>query len=238
MRDSGNFIVPHLISEPYPDKPPLLFWLINLFSIPFGKITALSSRLPSAFAGIGCCLAIFYLGKSLYHNTRIALLASLFLATSSKFLWMAHRVAFDVLLTFFVTMAILCFYKGYAARHGRSLTPPLRRGGNRWGKKQERRYYTLFYIFMALGVLTKGPIGFILPFCIVLTYLILKKDIRVLKETRPWIGGVIFAFIVFTWVYLASIYGGKEYAYQILFKQNVGDLPVRLPTNAHFIITS
>ena len=227
MRDSGNFIVPHLNSEPYPDKPPLLFWLINLFSIPFGKITALSSRLPSAFAGIGCCLAIFYLGKSLYHNTRIALMASLLLATSSKFLWMAHRVAFDVLLTFFVMMAIVCFYKGYAARHNHSpitppISPPLQGKDEGEVKKQERRYYTLFYIFMALGVLTKGPIGFIIPFCIVLTYLILKKDIRVLKETRPWIGGAIFAFIVFTWVYLASIYGGKEYTYQILFKQNVG----------------
>ena len=227
MRDSGNFIVPHLNSEPYPDNPPLLFWLINLFSIPFGKITALSSRLPSAFAGIGCCLAIFYLGKSLYHNTRIALLASLLLASSSKFLWMAHRTAFDVLLTFFVTMAILCFYKGYAARHKHSpitppISPPLQGKDEGEVKKQERRYYTLFYIFMALGVLTKGPIGLILPFCIVLTYLIFKKDILVLKETRPWIGGVIFAFIVFTWVYLASIYGGKEYTYQILFRQNVG----------------
>ena len=204
MRDSGNFIVPHLNSAPYPDKPPLLFWLINLFSIPFGKITALSSRLPSALAGIGSCLAIFYLGKSLYRNTRIGLMSALILATSSKFLWMAHRVAFDVILTFFVTMAILCFYKGYTEQ------------------KNKGRYYILFYIFMALGVLTKGPIGFILPFCIVLTYLILKRDVRVLKETSPWIGGVIFAFMVFTWVYLASIYGGKEYTYQILFKQNVG----------------
>jgi len=114
MRDTGNFIVPHLNSAPYPDKPPLLFWLINLFSLPFGKITALSARLPSAFAGIGCCVAIFYLGKYLYQNTRLALLSSLLLATSSKFLWMAHRVAFDVLLTFFVTMAIVCFYKGYS----------------------------------------------------------------------------------------------------------------------------
>src|SRR3972149_164586 len=69
MLDSGNFIIPHLISNPFHDKPCLLFWFINLFSIPFGKITALSSRLPSAFAGIGFCLAIFYLGKSLYHNT-------------------------------------------------------------------------------------------------------------------------------------------------------------------------
>src|SRR3989304_7284167 len=86
MRDSVNFIVPHLISEPYPDKPPLLFWLINLFSIPFGKITAVSSRLPSAFAGIGCCLAIFYLGKSLYHNTRNTFYKARFLAVNEKVL--------------------------------------------------------------------------------------------------------------------------------------------------------
>lgn len=204
MRDTGNFVVPHLNSAPYPDKPPLLFWLINLFSLPFGKITALSSRFPSAFAGIGCCLAIFYFGKRLYRNTRIGLLSALILATSAKFLWMAHRVAFDVLLTFFVTMAIVCFQKGYTEQ------------------KNKGRHYTLFYTFMALGVLTKGPVGFILPFCFALTYLILKKDIRTLKETRPWIGGTLFLFVVFTWVFMAGIYGGKEYTYQILFNQNVG----------------
>ena len=112
---------------------------------------------------------------------------------------MAHRVAFDVLLTFFVTIAILCFYKGYAARHNHSpitppIAPPLQGKDEGEAKRQERRYYILFYIFMALGVLTKGPIGFIIPFFIVLTYLILKKDVRVLKETRPWIGGGIFLF--------------------------------------------
>ena len=125
MRDSGNFIVPHLNSEPYPDKPPLLFWLINLFSIPFGKITALSSRLPSRLRRHRLLSGNILSWQSLYHNTRIALLASLFLATSSKFLWMSHRVAFDVLLTFFVTMAIVCFYKGYAARHNHNPMTPL-----------------------------------------------------------------------------------------------------------------
>ncbi len=204
MRDSGNFIVPHLNSEPYPDKPPLLFWLINTSSLLPGEITPLSARLPSALAGIGCCLAVFFLGKRLFQNNGIALLSALILATSSKFLWMAHRVAFDVILTFFVTMALLCFYRGYTEQQNR-----------RW-------FYILFYVCMALGVLTKGPIGFILPFCIVLTYLIVKRDARALKATKPWIGGAIFAALVFGWVYLAIIYGGKEYTHQILFKQNVG----------------
>ncbi|OQY97641.1 MAG: hypothetical protein B6D35_14510 [Candidatus Brocadia sp. UTAMX2] len=204
MRDTGNFVVPHLNSAPYPDKPPLLFWVINLFSLPFGKITALSSRLPSAFAGIGCCLAIFYFGNRLYRNTRIGLLSALILATSTKFLWMAHRVAFDILLTFFVTMAIICFQKGYTEQ------------------KNAGRYYILFYVCMALGVLTKGPVGFILPFGVVVTYLILKKDVKTLKETQPWIGGMLFVLIVFTWVCMAGVYGGKAYTYQILFNQNVG----------------
>lgn len=219
MRDTGNYIVPHLNSTPYPDKPPLLFWLINVFSSPFGEITALSSRLPSAFAGIACCVALFYLGKGLYHNTRIALLASLILATSSKFLWMAHRVAFDVLLTTLVTMAIFCFYKAYTI-HDPGATPKERE--ERGTKKQEGLYYILFYVLMALGVLTKGPVGFILPFLIILVYLTAQGNIGALKDAKPLIGGGIFVLIVFTWVYLASIYGGKEYTYQILFKQNVG----------------
>ena len=42
------------------------------------------------------------------------------------------------------------------------------------------------------------------------------------ETTKPWIGGAIFAALVFSWVYLAIIYGGKEYTHQILFKQNVG----------------
>ena len=218
MMDSGNFIVPHLNSAPYPDKPPLLFWLINVFSIPFGKITALSARLPSALAGIGCCIALFYLSKSLFQNTRIALFSSLILATSTKFLWMAHRVAFDVILTFLVTMAIFCFYKGYQLRINQHPVPPsLSPLSQRGDEKKSLLYYTLFYVFMAFGVLTKGPVGFILPFCTVLTYLVIKRDIRVLKETRPWIGGVFFFVLVFSWVYLASIYGGKEYTHKILF---------------------
>ncbi|MCF6147585.1 MAG: glycosyltransferase family 39 protein [Candidatus Kuenenia sp.] len=204
MRDSGNFILPQLNGEPYPHKPPLLFWMVNLFSIPFGKITHLSGRLPSAFAGIGCCLLLFNFGRNVFHNTRIGLLSALILATSIKFLWMSHRVAFDVLLTFFVMAAIFSFYKGYTE------------------DRNKGRSYTLFYVFMAFGVLTKGPVGFLLPFLTVVAYLFLKRDIKSLKETKPWIGGVLFAIIVFAWVYLASIYGGKEYTQQILFKQNVG----------------
>jgi 4-amino-4-deoxy-L-arabinose transferase-like glycosyltransferase len=66
MLESKNFILPRLNGEIYPDKPPLLFWLIDLFSMPFNKVTEFSARLPSALAGIGCCVAVFFLGKSFF----------------------------------------------------------------------------------------------------------------------------------------------------------------------------
>ena len=50
MLENKNFILPHLNGEVYPDKPPLLFWLIDLFSIPFKTVTEFSARLPSALA--------------------------------------------------------------------------------------------------------------------------------------------------------------------------------------------
>jgi len=30
MHGGGHWFVPHINGKPYPDKPPLMFWLINL----------------------------------------------------------------------------------------------------------------------------------------------------------------------------------------------------------------
>lgn len=89
MRDSGNFIVPHLNSAPYPDKPPLLFWLVNLFSIPFGKITALSSRLLQPLQASGVVWQYFILVKvSIKTRGSVCSLRSSLPPVQSSFGWL------------------------------------------------------------------------------------------------------------------------------------------------------
>src|SRR6266545_3532846 len=56
MSEAGQWIVPHLGGQVYPDKPPLLFWAIALLSSLGSGVTAWTARLPSAGAAIGVCI--------------------------------------------------------------------------------------------------------------------------------------------------------------------------------------
>lgn len=208
---SKDFILPHLNGEVYSQKPPILFWLIALFSLPFGEVTELSARLPSALAGIGCVIATFFLGKRLVSN-RVGVLAALILSTSSLFLWMSHRVAFDVVLSFFIMMSLICFLKGFSGEAS----------GEQGESSGRRKHFLLFYVFLALAVLTKGPAGFIPTFIAVLLYLAVQKKLRFLRKMEMGKGFAIFCLIVFGWVIAASIKGGHDYMNEILFKQNIG----------------
>ncbi|MGR3311023.1 MAG: ArnT family glycosyltransferase [Candidatus Brocadiales bacterium] len=229
---SKDFILPHLNGEIYSQKPPLLFWLIILFSLPFGDVTELSARLPSALAGIGCVIATFSLGKRFVSN-KVGAIAALILSTNALFLWMSHRVAFDVVLTFFITMSLIYFLKGFSVETHPFCRPERSEGSPdeilRFAQNDKTiringrsKYFLLFYVFLALAVLTKGPVGFIPPFIAVLLYLAVQKKLHFLRKMELGKGFAIFFLIVFSWVIAASIKGGHDYMNEILFKQNIG----------------
>ncbi|HHT9124881.1 MAG TPA: ArnT family glycosyltransferase [Candidatus Brocadiia bacterium] len=196
----GHWIVPHLEGEVYPDKPPLYFWLVTLFSYCFGGLNTFSIRLPSALAGIGGILITFFFGKQL-GNKWTGLIASLILAAMPCYFTMSITARMDILLTFFVSSAFYCFYLAYS-------------GNSSW-------FYLLFYFLMGMGTLTKGPIGFFIPFLTVLSYLLGRREWKNILQLRLLSGFLIFAGTVASWVVPAIIIGGRDYAYQILFHQNV-----------------
>ncbi|OHB88517.1 MAG: hypothetical protein A3D13_06530 [Planctomycetes bacterium RIFCSPHIGHO2_02_FULL_40_12] len=203
MLENKNFVLPHLNGEVYPDKPPLLFWLIDLFSMPFRTVTEFFARLPSALSGIGCCIAVFFLGKFTF-SQRTGFIAALILATNVNFLWIARRSAFDVLLTFLITMSLLCFYSGYSRDSKRTIL------------------FLLSYVFMGLAVLTKGPLGLFLPVIIIASFLVMEGNLKLYRYMAIGRGCIVFSIIVFSWFVLASLEGGKEYVSEILNNQIMG----------------
>jgi 4-amino-4-deoxy-L-arabinose transferase-like glycosyltransferase len=62
MRETGEWLVMHVNGELYPDKPPLLFWLINAASVIFtgGEINGVAARLPSM---LGMILALWAVAR-------------------------------------------------------------------------------------------------------------------------------------------------------------------------------
>ncbi len=53
MLEDGLSLIPKALGRPYPDYPPLYFWLETVFSMPLGHVTPLSAVLPSAILLFG-----------------------------------------------------------------------------------------------------------------------------------------------------------------------------------------
>ncbi|MGR3178158.1 MAG: ArnT family glycosyltransferase [Candidatus Anammoxibacter sp.] len=208
MWESNDFVLPHLNGEKYPDKPPILFWLIILFSIPFGAVTELSARLPSALAGIGCAITTYYFGKRLF-SARVGFLSALVLSTSIEYFIKVRRVSFDGLLTFIITLSLFLFHTGYIR------------------KEKKTKFFLFSYLLMGIATITKGPIGFIIPILIISAFLCVEKwkkcksEFRI-RDMRIWLGVVIVFSIPLLWVFGIYLQGGWEHTKEVVFTQNIG----------------
>ena len=205
MAEGGNWILPHLNNEIYPDKPPVFFWLIALSYKIVGTVTSFSARLPSALAGVLGVILTFLLGAKLYGN-RSGFISALVLTTTVEYFWLGRRANIDMTLTLFIVSALFFFYRGYQTKTSKT-----------WSYS-----VYLFYFSMGIATLTKGPVGFLLPGLTVILYLLFKKDLNTLKKVLFHPGVFLFLAVTLAWVIAACIQGGESYRNEIFFTQTIG----------------
>jgi 4-amino-4-deoxy-L-arabinose transferase-like glycosyltransferase len=199
---SGDWITPVFNGIAFFDKPALFNWL-NAFSFKLFGFTEFAARLPAALAGLGCVILAWQLGRRLF-GEKAGFLAGLILATSLEFMILSRVVQYDIPFTFFVTLSLFCFAMG--------VHDP--------GKR--RLYFICFYAAAALAVLTKGPIGVILPGMIVVIYLATTRRFHLLKEIQILPGIVIFITIVTPWFVLME-QANDGYLRYFILKQHLGN---------------
>ncbi len=200
MWERGDWLVPHLNGQVYPDKPPLLFWLINAGWALFGVNDWWPHLLPGLFS-LGSLLLTIQLARSLWpqlpnlpHSATLILFSSLLWSVFTSLLM------FDLLLTCFVLLGMIALVRAWR-------TP----GWKTWG---------LLGIAIGFGILTKGPV-------ILLHLLPVAFLARWWQDTPPprhWYLGVltsvfIGALLALTWAIPAGIMGGAEYREAIFWGQ-------------------
>ncbi len=198
MTATGDYLVPHLNGLPYPDKPPLWFWLAAaLYKVGAGFN---SGRLVAACASLGTLLLVYLLGRRMIPGAG-ALLAALITGTTLLFFGLSKAAIIDPLFGFLTTAAFAGAW--FALRE----------------EKSSRAGWLTFYAACALAVLTKGPVGIAVPAVAVLAYAIFnRKHI----SAGGWIhaaGAALFLVIVAAWLIPAAIRGGEAYTRNILFGQ-------------------
>ena len=204
MVSGGDWIIMHFNGKVYADKPPLFFWAVAFSSFLWKGFHSFSVRFPSALFGTLSVLLTFFLGKRLY-SARTGFFSALILATSLEFAYLAVRANIDATLTFFTTASLFCFADWYF----------------REGERKRTLSIYGFYFSMALATLTKGPVGFILPLLVSLTYLVWQRDWRSIKQMRLVTGGVLFLGVVLAWYLPALAKGGEAYLRATLLKHTV-----------------
>ena len=135
MRQTGSWITLHLNGAPYFDKPPLLFWLLNLAWSVLG-VSLWSSRVLVALCGVGCVALCQRLEQRLSPQN------------AGQAPWLLLGLIFLVLFTgvvMFDVLLCLCVLLGFVA-----IADYVREG----------RHAALWLLFAAsaLGLLAKGPV--------------------------------------------------------------------------------
>jgi 4-amino-4-deoxy-L-arabinose transferase-like glycosyltransferase len=156
----------HLNGEPYTEKPPLYSWLAAALGAPGGRVGEAAARLPSALAGIAVVGLAAAFGARLL-GPGAGLLGAALLLTTWEFAWLARRAQFDVLLTLFETLALVGFWRldrGIGGRTSNTL---------------------LFHCGMGLAVLTKGPVGVLVPLWVAAAWLGSERRLRELARALP-----------------------------------------------------
>ena len=185
MLQSGDWLTPRLNGIPFFHKPPLLHWLQASSMAVFGQYAWAARLVPALNAGlmmVALCLCARHLS-----GEATARRAMVMLGTSLTFLAGGQYVNHDMLVATWIGIAIWLF--GLSFLHG----DQPHSGLARWG-----------FVACALGVLSKGLIGLVLPGLVIFVWLLWTGQAR--KMWRfPWFSGLlIFAVIAVPWFVLAQ----------------------------------
>jgi 4-amino-4-deoxy-L-arabinose transferase-like glycosyltransferase len=202
MRETGDWVVPHLNGTIYAEKPPLFFWLVNLSTLFFGENTELTNRLPSALAGLMTILMTFLFGSRLF-NAKAGFLSGLILATCFFFPQISRWMMLDSLFTLLFLLATYFLYRGMNE------------------KARQRIFFILSGIFMACATLTKGPIGY-LPIILFLIYSLICKEFQKVWNRNLLYGSLLSIGLVLAWLLSAIGITGQHYGIQDVWHQTIG----------------
>ncbi|MBI2996409.1 MAG: glycosyltransferase family 39 protein [Candidatus Melainabacteria bacterium] len=211
MLESGNYIVPYFNYEVRYDKPIFFYWLEVLSMKLFG-INEFSARLPSVFMALLTVGMLIYFLKTFFSLTT-ALLAALILMSCFEYSALSRFSITDMTLASLISSSIFSFFLGYSQIIN----------SHRFFKFQIREFsfwYILGFIFLALAVLTKGPVAILIVGLILIPFFWwIRKLEYFFKNPSFWIGFVLFLVLVFPWYIAVHVYTSGEFT-KIFFGQH------------------
>jgi 4-amino-4-deoxy-L-arabinose transferase-like glycosyltransferase len=198
----NDWITQFFNNETRFDKPALVYWLQAIGYLIIG-VNEWAVRIPSAVAAMATVGLSFYTLQWYFLKldaledvtlpTRrwlIPSLAGAMMAFNASMLVWGRTGVSDMLLTGCIACGLLCFFLAYA-KQGEG--------------EHSDGWYLAFYILIAGAILTKGPVGFVLPGLIIAAFLFyLGNFFQVLQQMRLIPGLLILFGLAAPWYILVA----------------------------------
>ena len=200
MLKHNSWISPMIYDQVWYDKPPLTYWALMISYKLFG-ISDFTSRIPNTLIAGGSVALMYHLVYRIKESKHIAVMSALLLFSALQFWYISHAVITDGFL-FFFSLAIFGYsYLAFA--------------------KNDKYSMVKAYGAAALAVVTKGPVGIVLPGLILLLFIAIRwftqkdnddyslnKDIKLLFNPFG-----IFLFIILASPWYIAMYSihGQEF---------------------------
>lgn len=195
----GAWLVPHLEGEPYTHKPPLHFWGITALSYVTGLRSTWPFVLQSLLAYLLTILFVYVAGSKLF-GRHAGVLAAFIYATMLLSWGTAQTARMDPTFVLLISIAIWCVWC-------------FLEGEPRW---------RLFAAGAAVGaaILYKGPMALVIV-GLAIAFERFRRRAPLRRGGWGW-AMLIVAAVPLLWLIPALAAGGREYADELLIKQNVG----------------
>jgi 4-amino-4-deoxy-L-arabinose transferase-like glycosyltransferase len=192
-----DWVTPVLYGQPWLEKPILYYWRAMFAFSVFG-VSDFAARLPSATLAAFMALFTYFWAWRFRPNARLD--AALMMVSSALVIGFARAASTDMSLAAPFTIGMLGWFGWYKTRH--------------------RAWLAVFYVFVALGMLAKGPVAPFLAAVIIVAFAFVVRD-RMLILRTLWIPGVLLFLVVSLPWYVAVQLRNPEFLKVFIFEHNL-----------------
>jgi len=197
----NSWLTQYLFDEPQFEKPVFTSWLLRLGFMLFGVSNFSARFFPALFAILGV-IAVYLLGVLGYRDDRKAFISALILMSSGLYIGLARSLFTDMIFTVLILLALVSFFWAHCCRKRKSFG------------------IILFFVFCGIAVLTKGPLGLLIPALTVAFFLLIKNDLKFIWCPGFFWGVIIFMAVSLPWYILTMKMYGHVFTHEFFYNDH------------------
>jgi len=204
MLQRNDWITPTLSGKPWLEKPPLYYWQAMLVYKAIGVSDA-AARIPSGIDAAALVIAVYFFFRRFRRTVEVD--AALITASCAGIVGYARAASMDMGLASCFGISMLAWWA--------------------WRERGKRTHLAVFYVFIGLAMLAKGPVAPLLAGLVIVLFAAVVRDWKIVTKTL-WVPAILlFCAVALPW-YIAVQLKNPQFFREFILEHNLARFSTNL----------